>query len=161
MYKTVGAAEPDSIVFAGINSPGNMNGVQGLLSVYRNVSTVAPINAYQTAIFPTGSSTTTKIVTATPAITTTVDNCLLIAGLSPDTAIDAPVIESWPNGFDQDLVSVINPANPYPYGWASIFSAERRLAKAAAVPASAFTWDITYGGMEYYGGLTFVIALAP
>jgi len=161
IYKTAGATEPESIVFAGINSPGNMNGVQGLLSVYRNVNATAPINAYKTSQFATGSSTLAEVDTATPAITTTVDNCLLIAGLSPDTAIDAPVIKTWPAGFDQDLVSVINPENPYPYGWANIYSGERRLAKAGTVPASAFTWDMTYGGMEYYGGTTFVIALSP
>jgi hypothetical protein len=160
IYKTVGATEPASIVFAGINPPGSGNGVQGLLSVYRGVNAVAPVNAYKTFVLPTGSGTTSRIETATPAITTTVDNCLLVAGLSPDTAVDAPTIASWPAGFDQNHVSVVNPVNPYPYGWANIYSAERRLAKAAAVPASAFTWDMTYG-MEYYGTLSFVIALAP
>jgi len=50
---------------------------------------------------------------------------------------------------------------PYSIGWANIYSAERRLPLAGAIPASRFGWDMTYGGQEYYGALTFVLALAP
>jgi hypothetical protein len=161
LYKFAGAAEPDSIVFAEINPAGGGNGVQGLLSVYRGVNQSAPFNAHQPLLVKAGTDNTTHIVTATPAITTTVDDCLLIAGLSPDTAVDAPVVTSWPAGFDENQVSVINPPTPYPNGWANIYSAERHLAKASTVPASAFEWELTYGGSEYYGSLAFVLALAP
>ena len=102
----------------------------------------------------------TQVMTTTPAITTTTANCLLIAGLSPDTTIDRPVISSWPQGFDENQVSVVNPGNPYPLGWANIFSAERHLQTAGTVPASSFNWTVTDGG-QYYGALSFVLALSP
>jgi hypothetical protein len=86
---------------------------------------------------------------------------LLIAGLSPDTAVDAPVVSNWPEGFDENQTSVNNPPHPYPNGWANIYTAERHLAQAGTVPASFFGWDITYDGMSYYGALSFVLALAP
>jgi len=161
LYKFVDENEPDQIVFADINPVGSGNGVQGLLSVYRGVNATAPINAYEVARVDVGSKSAKRIVTATPAITTTVDDCLLIAGLSPDTAVDAPAIAFWPDGFVENQVSVNNPSHPYPYGWANIYSAERHLAHAGTVPASAFTWDMTYGGSEYYGSFSFVLALAP
>jgi len=160
-YKFAGAAEPDPIVFANINDAGAGDGVQGLLSVYRGVSPTAPINAYQIVLETSGGTMDPHVDTPTPAITTTVDNCLLIAGLSPDSAIDAPVISDWPVGFNQNRVSVTNPANPMPYGWANIYSAERHRPSAGTVPASFFGWDMTYGGMTYGGALTFVLALAP
>lgn len=160
-YKFAGTSEPDSIVFQGINNPVSGNGVQGLLSVYRGVDMAAPINDYQFVVVDTGSSASMHVETATHAITSTVDNCLLIAGLSPDSYIDAPTVSSWPAGFDQNHVSVTNPTSPMPYGWANIYSAERSLAKAGTVPASFFGWEITYGGKDYYGAFTFVLALAP
>ena len=85
---------------------------------------------------------------------------MLIAGLSPDSGIDAPVIATWPAGFSEDQVSVTNPAHPYPNGWANIYQAERHLAAAAAVPASSFAWNLT-GATNYDGWVTFVLALAP
>ena len=161
LYKFADGSEPDSIVFAGINEAGSGNGVQGLLSVYRGVNKTAPINAYEVLVKSTGSDGPTHIVTETPAITTTTDDCLLIAGLSPDTAIDAPVVTMWPEGFDENHVSVQNPPAPYPNGWANIYSAERHVGKAGTVPGSAFAWDFSYDGTQYYGSLTFVIALSP
>lgn len=160
IYKIAGANEPDPIVFAGINPAGSGNGVQGLLSVYRGVG-AGVVNAYQTVLVTSGSNDTLHIQTATAAITTTVDNCLLIAGLSPDSQIDAPTISSWPEGFTENRVSVMNPPNPYPNGWANIYSAERHLAQAGTVPASSFGWDLTYGGKDQFGALSFVLALAP
>ncbi len=159
LYKFATEAEPESIVFVGVN-PQNF-GVQGLLSVYRGVDTKNPINDYATSVLPTGDKTKTHVDTPTPPITTTVDNCLLIAGLSPDTAIDAPAISTWPEGFDENQVSVTNPKLPRPNGWTNLYSAERHLPNAGAVPMSLFGWDLTYGGTEYYGSLTFVLALAP
>jgi hypothetical protein len=161
LYKFAGANEPSPIVFAGINSPVSGNGVQGLLSVYRGVNTTEPINAYASAVVQTGTTTTKHINTPTPAITTTADDCLLIAGLSPDTQIDAPIVSSWPAGFDQNRISVVNPPNPTPFGWANIYAAERPLPKASTLPAGVFGWDMTYDGMDYFGSLTFVLALAP
>jgi hypothetical protein len=161
IYKFAGESEPDPIVFSGINEATMGAGVQGLLSVYRGVSPTKPINAYQTFIDEMGSKESSHAETATPAITTTVDHCLLIAGLSPDSAIDAPTIAMWPDGFDENQVSVVNPPNPYPDGWANIYAAERHLPTAGTVPASVFAWDMTYGGTEYYGALSFVLALAP
>lgn len=161
LYKFASASEPDSIIFAGINPAGAGNGVQGLLSVYRGVQRAAPINAYETQLVPEGSDTSAHVVTPTPSITTSREDCLLIAGLSPDTAVDAPTISAWPDGFDENRVSVVNPPAPYPYGWANIYSAERPQTTAATLPASSFGWDMTYGGTSYYGALSFVIALAP
>jgi hypothetical protein len=160
IYKFASSAEPDPIVFNDINPDTSGNGVQGLLSVYRGVSPTAPINAYEVTVLQTGDDNITHVTTATPAITTTVANCLLIAGLSPDTTVDAPVITAWPSGFVEDQVSVNNPPHPYPYGWANIYSAERHLPTAGAVPASAFSWD-TASGPGYHGSLSFVLALAP
>lgn len=160
IYKIAGANEPDPIVFAGINPAGSGNGVQGLLSVYRGVG-AGVVDAYKTVLVTSGTNDTKHILTATPALTTTVDNCLLIAGLSPDSQIDAPVISSWPEGFTENRVSVSNPPNPYPNGWANIYSAERHLAKAGTVPASSFGWDLTYDGTEQFGALSFVLALKP
>lgn len=159
LYKVATDAEPDSIVFANVNP--EHYGVQGLLSVYRGVNAANPVNAYVPAVLPTGSKNSTHVESPVPPITTSVDDCLLIAGLSPDTAIDAPMITMWPVGFEENLVSVTNPGPPMPNGWANIYSAERHLPTAGVVPASAFGWDMTYGGEEYYGSLTFVLALAP
>ena len=159
LYKVATDAEPDSIVFANVNP--EHYGVQGLLSVYRGVTATNPINDYATSVLSTGSSLSVHVDTPTPPITTTVDGCLLIAGLSPDTAIDAPQITMWPAGFDENPVSVTNPGPPTPNGWTNIYSVERHQSKAGAVPASTFGWDMTYGGKEYYGSLTFVLALAP
>ena len=161
LYKIATGTEPANIVIPGINTAGSGNGVQGLLSVYRGVDKAAPINAYKAVLVDTGSDLSTHVDTPTPAITTTIDNCLLIAGLSPDTAVDAPTISSWPAGFDKNLTSVINPTNPNPYGWANIYTAERVLPQAGTVAASSFGWDMTYGGQNYYGAMTFVLALAP
>jgi hypothetical protein len=159
LYKFATAAEPESIVFAGVN-PQHF-GVQGLLSVYRGVNAKEPINDYAASELPSGDKTKTHVDTPTPPITTHVDNCLLIVGLSPDTAVDAPTISAWPEGFDENQVSVTNPKIPRPNGWTNIYSAERHLPKAGAVPGSLFGWDLTYGGTEYYGSVTFVLALAP
>lgn len=161
LYRLVDGTEPDSIVFADINDLPNGNGVQGLLSVYRGVNQDEPVNAYEVALVDHGTDDMTHVETPTPAITTTSNDCLLIAGLSPDTAVDAPVVSSWPDGFDENQTSVSNPPHPYPNGWANIYSAERHLAQAGTVPASSFGWDMTYGGMSYYGALSFVLALAP
>jgi hypothetical protein len=160
IYKFAAASEPDPIVFSNINDVPSGDGVQGLLSVYRGVNAASPINDYQFALLPTGQTSVTQVVTPTPAITTTAANCLLIAGLSPDSAIDAPTMVTWPQGFTENHESVINPANPYPDGWANIYSAERHLPAAGTVPASAFTWNMA-NASEYYGSLAFVLALAP
>jgi hypothetical protein len=85
---------------------------------------------------------------------------LALAGLSPDSQIDAPVVTSWPQGFVQNQVSVINPPNPYPLGWANIYQAERVLPNAGALPASAFSWKNTNDRVGYFGALTFVLVLA-
>lgn len=161
LYRTVDGNEPDPIVFPGINDAVYSNGVQGLLTVYRGVNSKAPINAYETVLIETGSEDSKDVVTPTPAITTDVDGCLLIAGLSPDSDIDAPNVTNWPEGFDEHQVSVKNPKAPYPFGWANIYSAERHLPRAGTLPASSFEWTMTYGGMIYFGALTFVVALAP
>jgi hypothetical protein len=159
LYKVATDAEPDPIVFAGVDP--KHYGIQGLLSVYRGVDPTNPINDYAANVLKTGSASSTEVETPTPPITTNVDDCLLIAGLSPDTAVDAPTISTWPAGFDENQVSVTNPAHPLPNGWANIYSAERHQSKAGAVPTSAFGWKLTYGGQEYYGSMTFVVALAP
>lgn len=159
LYKVATDAEPDSIVFAGVNP--EHYGVQGLLSVYRGVNATNPVNDYVPSVLTSGSKNSSHVETPTPSITTNVDDCLLIAGFSPDTAIDAPKITMWPAGFDENQVSVTNPGPPTPNGWTNIYSAERHQSKAGAVPASVFGWDMTYGGQEYYGSLTFVLALAP
>jgi hypothetical protein len=160
IYKLAGPSEPDPIVFAGINDAPSGDGVQGLLSVYRGVNAGTPVNSYEVRVDATGKQGATEASTATPIIKTTVANCLLIAGLSPDTAIDAPVVSSWPQGFDENQVSVINPAHPYPFGWANIYSAERHLPAAGTVSASAFGWTFS-NASEYYGSLAFVLALQP
>ena len=159
LYKFATESEPGSIVFTNVNP--ERYGLQGLLSVYRGVNPNAPINDYAASVLSTGYKASTHVDTPTPPITTKVDHCLLIAGLSPDTAIDAPTISTWPEGFDENHVSVTNPTLPRLNGWANIYSAERHLAKAGAVPMSKFGWELTYGGEEYYGSLTFVLALAP
>lgn len=160
LYKFASAAEPDSIVFPGINPTPSGNGVQGLLSVYRGVNRTTPIGAYEVNVVIDGVTDGTQDTTATPAITTTVDHCLLIAGLSPDTAVDAPVITMWPLGFTENQVSVVNPAHPYPYGWANIYAAEQLQKKAGTLAASSFVWKFT-GDTRSYGSLAFVLALAP
>lgn len=161
VYRTVDGTEPDPIVFPGINGTEYANGVQGLLTVYRGVDTESPINAYETVLIETGSDDTKDVVTPTPAITTDVDGCLLIAGLSPDSDIDAPIVTMWPDGFDEHQVSVKNPKAPYPFGWANIYAAERHLPRAGTVPASTFSWSMTYEGTTYFGALTFIVALTP
>lgn len=160
-YRFVDGSEPDPIVFQGINPDGPGNGVQGLLSVYRGVDPTSPINVYEVKTVDTGSDVAKSIETPTPAVKTTVDNCLLVAGLSPDSAIDAPVVSAWPAGFDENQVSVKNLPNPYSFGWANIYSAERHVPNAGDVAASSFTWDLTYDGTNSYGALTFVLGLAP
>jgi hypothetical protein len=157
IYKIADGSEPDPIVFPGINETPSGNGVQGLLSVYRGVSKV---DAYEFDVLKTGESEVAQATTPTPAITTHVDDCLLIAGLSPDTTIDVPVVSSWPEGFVEHQLSVVNPRNPYPLGWANIYSAERYLARAGTVPASAFVWS-TGDQQQYFGSFAFVLALAP
>jgi hypothetical protein len=161
LYRFATGNEAATVTFPGINDEGAGNGVQGLLSVYRGVNAQSPVNAYETHVDQTGSDTSIHVVTATPAITTSVAGCLAIAGLSPDSQVDAPLITSWPAGFDDNRTSVNNPAHPYPYGWANIYDAEQPLPKAGTLPASAFAWDITYGGTEYDGAMSFVLALAP
>jgi hypothetical protein len=161
LYRTVDGNEPDPIVFPGINDAVYSNGVQGLLTVYRGVDTKAPINAYETALADKGSDASKDVSTPTPEIMTDVDGCLLIAGLSPDSQIDSPVVTTWPEGFDEHRVSVKNPKAPYPFGWANIYAAERHLAKAGTLPPSSFEWSMTYEGTTYYGALTFIVALAP
>jgi len=160
LYRFASAGETAPIVFPDINPTPSGNGVQGLLSVYRGVNPASPINAYEVYLDLEGGQDLTTAVTPTPAITTTVANCLLIAGLSPDSAIDAPVIAFWPDGFGDNQVSVVNPESPYPYGWANIYSAERHLPSAGTVPASRFTWTFV-NTTAYYGSLSFVLALAP
>jgi len=56
-------------------------------------------------------------------------------------------------------MSVNNPAHPYPFGWANIYSAERHLLAAGTVSPSAFAWTFA-NATEYYGSLAFVLALA-
>jgi len=162
LYRIADGTEPDPIVFKDINGTPSGNGVQGLLAVYRGVNPTEPINAYDKIVTLQGEDTPSKHVeNATPSITTTVDRCLLIAGLSPDTQVDAPIVNVWPDGFTQNHTSVTNPPTPYPFGWANIYTAERPQAKAGPVPASKFGWNIQYDGISWFGSLTFVIALAP
>lgn len=160
LYKFAAASEPDSFVFADINSTPSGNGVQGLLSVYRGVDPVAPLNDYQVVLEKMGMEGVMHGTTPTPAVTTTVADTLLIAGLSPDSAIDAPIVSMWPAGFSENQVSVSNPLHPYPYGWANIYSAERHIPTPGVVPASSFGWDLV-GSDKYFGSLSFVLALAP
>lgn len=161
MYKIAGAAEPASIVFQNINdAPPGGNGVQGLLTVYRGVDPNMPVNAYETVLVDTGSDGFTHITTNTPEVTTTAANCLLVAGLSPDSDIDAPVITAWPDGFSENQTSVNNPAHPNPYGWANIYAAERHVAAAGKLSASGFHYDLV-NSTKYFGALSFVLALAP
>ena len=127
--------------------------------MYRGVNALQPIDAYEVSVVQTGGGCT-NFVTVTPAITTTVANCLLIAGLSPDTTVDRPVIKAWPAGFTENQVSVLNPSSPHPDGWANIYSAERHLTAAGTVDMSSFGWEST-SGSDYYGSLAFVLALAP
>jgi hypothetical protein len=155
--KFAGANEPDTIEFDGVNQ--GLYGLQGLLSVYRGVSPLAPVNDYAVAgVDDMGESGVTHVETPTPALTTTVSNCLLLAGLSPDSAIDAPVITTWPEGF-ADALSVTNPPLPSPYGWSNIYLAERNWAPAT-FPASSIGWDIV-NGYQYNGAVSFLLALAP
>ncbi len=161
MYKFAGTAEPESIVFQGINDPlPGGNGVQGLLTVYRGVNTAMPINDYQALVFGAGSEGPMQITTNTPDATTTVANSLVIAGLSPDSDIDAPVITAWPDGYTENQVSVNNPAHPYPYGWANIYAAERHVSAIGKVTGSPFHWNIV-NSTKYFGAMTFVLSLAP
>jgi hypothetical protein len=157
MYKFAAADEPQSIVFQNVNY--GLYGVQGLLSVYRGVNQTSPVNAYDVVVVDTGTDGPTRIDTATPAVTTTLSNCLLLAGLSPDSAVDAPVVATWPPGFGND-VSVNNPEFPRPDGWANIYLAERTWDAPATFPAASISWDIEVG-TRYYGALSFVLALAP
>jgi len=157
LYRFAGANEPASIVFEGVNE--NLYGVQGLLTVYRGVNRMQPVNDYNVVVVDHGTDGPTHIDTPTPAITTTSPNCLLLAGLSPDSAVDAPVVTSWPEGFGNEL-SVNNLKFPRPYGWANIYLAERPWNAAATFPASSFGWDFATGTV-YYGAVSFVLALAP
>jgi hypothetical protein len=157
LYRFAGADEPASIVFEGVNP--NLYGVQGLLSVYRGVNRTSPVNAYDVVVVKTGTDGPTHIETPTPALATTVSNCLLLAGLSPDSAIDSPVVTSWPDGFTND-VSVKNPEFPRPNGWANIYLAERPWQGPGTYPASSIGWDIE-SGYAYYGAVSFMLALAP
>jgi hypothetical protein len=158
LYKFAGADEPASIVFPGVNP--YFVGVQGLLSVYRGVNRTAPVNAYDLALVPLGSDGIQRIDTPTPELRTTASNCLLLAGLSPDSAVDAPVVAAWPEGFANE-VSVNNPPLPRPYGWANIYLAERTWESPATFPASSIGWDIQESYYKYYGALSFMLALAP
>jgi hypothetical protein len=161
LYKFASSNEPDQIVFYDINSAGSGNGVQGLLSVYRGVSTDEPVNNYDKIVIKMGADGS-HFVNATPALITSVPNCLLIAGLSPDTTIDRPLIDSWPSGFTENQVSVLNGPNPYPLAWANIFAAEGHQTSPGTVPASAFAWTVSNDtDAKYYGYYTFVLALAP
>ncbi len=159
LYKFAAADEPNPIVFQDINSVPSGNGVQGLLSVYRGVND-KPIADQAALLFATGQTGDANVSTPTPAVATTVANCLLIAGLSPDSAVDAPVVTVWPDGFDENRVSVTNPQFPYPNGWANIYQAERHVVSAMAVPGSAFKWKTTAAD-QYYGARSFILALAP
>lgn len=161
MYRFAGSSLPANYVFPEINSPNNGNGVQALLTVYRGVDPTNPVNAYEVHIDMEGSEGSVDVTTATPAVTTTVPNCLAIAGLAPDSVADAPLITSWPDGFTKNRFSVNNPPHPFPFGWANIYSAERELPQAGALPASEFAWRITYGESTYCGALSFVLAIAP
>ena len=159
LYKFAGASEPAQIVIAGLNT--NHFGLQGLLSAYRGVNTASPVNVYKTLVVPAGDDVA-QVDTPTPEVTTTVAHCLVIVGLSPDTTIDAPVIATWPLGFDENHVSVINPPNPFPDGWANIFAAERHVAAAGKVAQASFVWNITApDAKKFYGSLAFTLALAP
>ena len=162
LYRIATGNEPDPIVFKDINPPDSGNGVQGLLSVYRGVNGTSPVNAYESHVMATGTDGL-NFVNSTPEITTTAPNCLLITGLSPDTTVDRPVIDVWPAGFTENQVSVVNAPNPYPLGWANIYSAERHLPNAGTVPMSAFNWHVTdkTNGGTFFGYVTFVLALAP
>lgn len=158
LTRFAGADEPDSIDFNGVNPA--LYGLQGLLTVYRGVNRDSPVNVYDIAgTDDLGGSGSTRVHTPTPALTTTVPNCLLLAGLSPDTVIESPVVASWPDGFSNEL-SVKNPKLPYPYGWANIYLAERTWETPATFPESSIAWDIAVGD-TYYGGVSFVLALAP
>jgi len=159
MYHFAGANEPSTIVFPGINYTEEF-GVQGLMAVYRGVNPEHPVAAYEHAIDLPSTERSADITTPTPALNTTVPNCLAIAGLSPDTYIDAPEILAWPEGFTKHNKAVNNPRWPLPYGWANIYYAERPLPMAGDVAASEFRWH-QVRGTEHYGGLTFVLALAP
>jgi hypothetical protein len=159
MYRFASASEPAKIVLTAINT--NHYGLQGLLSVYRGVNTADPVNAYQPLLVKTGAEVA-HVDTPTPAVTTTVAHCLVIAGLAPDTMVDSPVITAWPVGFDENQVSVTNPPFPFPYGWTSIYAAERHVAVAGKVAAASFGWDIGVSdGKKYFGSLAFTLALAP
>jgi hypothetical protein len=157
IYRFAGADEPDSIVFEDANT--SRYGVQGVLSVYRGVNRTSPVNAYDVVVVDRGTDGPTHIETPTPALATTAPNCLLLAGLSPDSSIDAPAVTAWPDGFGNSL-SVTNPQFPRPYGWANIYLAERAWETPATFPAASIAWDIK-DGTAYYGAVSFLLALAP
>ena len=161
IYKFAGATEPEQIIFTGINPAVDGDGVQGLLSVYRGVNKTNPVNDYSVLVLPSGGDNVTNVDTPTPTVTTTVAHCLVIAGLSPDSSIDAPVITAWPKDFDEQQVSVSNPPHPYPYGWANIYAAERHVPSAGVVPQASFSWHPTSSDKKYFGSLAFTLALAP
>jgi hypothetical protein len=158
MYRVADALEPASYTFEGVN-PG-LSGMQGLLLVYRGVDPQMPVNAYETTVVDQGEDKVETIVTPTPAIRTTKPNCLAIAGLVPDIPIDAPMITGWPDGFTENQLTVLNPRHPYPFGWAAIYTAERPLPEAGAVPTSTFTWQ-QQNALYYFGATAFVLAIAP
>jgi hypothetical protein len=118
-----------------------------------------PVNALELNVIDKGTEGPTHVETPTPALTTTVPDCLLLAGLSPDTMVDAPVVSSWPPGFGNE-VSVKNPPFPLPNAWTNLFLAERPWPTPATLPASSIGWNIVAGN-AYYGALSFVLALAP
>lgn len=161
MYRFASDDESNPVVFPGINGEDGGYGVQGLLTVYRGVNTVNPIEAYETHVDDSGSEDSTHVVTVTPALATVTPGCLGVAGFSPDSEVDAPTVSVWPAGFDDNQTSVMNPPHPYPNGWANIYTADRPLLDAGAIPESAFEWEITYGGSRYFGAFTFMLALAP
>jgi hypothetical protein len=74
--------------------------------------------------------------------------------------VDRPLIKAWPTGFTENQVGVLNPSTPQPEGWAIIYSAERHLAAAGTLDRSSFGWEST-SGTDYFGSLSFVLALAP
>ncbi len=158
IYRFAGASEPASYSFNDLTSGDDF---QGLLRVYRGVNQSAPINAFEVFVdnVGDGGNPSANASTPTPAITTTVDNCLAIAGLAPDMVQDAPNVSVWPAGFDADQLSLVAPTIP---AWsnACLYSADQVLPTAGTLPASAFDWHLN-NGVLYSGSLTFVLALAP
>ena len=158
MSKFAEADEPDMIVFNGVNPA--LYGLQALLTVYRGVNHDRPVDIYDIAgTADEGADGVTRVSTPTPALTTTVPNCLLLAGLSPDSLVDSPVIVTWPDGFANAL-EVKNKNLPWPNGWANIYLAERPWEEPSTFPASSIVWDIK-AGERYYGAVSFMLALAP